>query len=442
MLAGVVHTPLILPDGRLITAEGYDKGTGLLFDFRGAAFPVVMRKPSKSDAEQALSRMRKRSKTFPFVDAASEAADMSMLFTTVFRRVLSAAPGHLATATKPGTGKSYRTDTASIYATGHRAGVIPYDSEDQAEMQKTLVSLMLEGVAVITIDNIDGVLKNTLLTQMLTQPFVKPRQLNFNKAPHYPTNLAVNANGNGVQLSFDLMRRFIISRLDAGVPYPEKRPFDFNPLDLAKAHRPQVIADMITILLYYENAGRPDQPALGDNYRDWASWIIGALMHLGMEDPRQTADDMRENASDTENFNSLMLQWKVAAGYGVPVTAGKLVEMALKSSDNPGGRHFDHLHFYELLQLLAADAGKISSRRLGEYLKKRVDYVTEIEEERPGNPVTWRYRLVKEKKKDSYTGVALWRVDKFDLQGNPAPDMPPSVDQVLPPRETDDYPAF
>jgi phage/plasmid primase-like uncharacterized protein len=54
VITGIVTTPLVFPDGRILETPGYDPATGLYFEPRGAVFPPLPRNPTDKDAANAL----------------------------------------------------------------------------------------------------------------------------------------------------------------------------------------------------------------------------------------------------------------------------------------------------------------------------------------------------------------------------------------------------
>jgi hypothetical protein len=70
-LAGIITTPLLLRDGRLIDQPGYDVRTGLFFEPLGTVFPPIPERPTQEDAIAALAILDGLLCEFPFVDEPS-----------------------------------------------------------------------------------------------------------------------------------------------------------------------------------------------------------------------------------------------------------------------------------------------------------------------------------------------------------------------------------
>jgi putative DNA primase/helicase len=182
LLSGVIHAPTLRADGSLLTRPGYDQATGLLFDPLGVDFPTIPDRPTRDDAAKALSELEYIIKDFPFVTPAHRAVAISGFLTSVSRRSLATAPLHAYSAPIRGSGKSKLVDIASVIATGQEAPVTAAGASDE-ELEKRLVSELLAGRAIITIDNCSRPIGGDLLCQMLTQTLVRPRILGKSETP-------------------------------------------------------------------------------------------------------------------------------------------------------------------------------------------------------------------------------------------------------------------
>ena len=172
-LLAVVNAPTFRPDGRILEEPGYDPKTGLLFDPQGVVFPKIKERPNRDDALEGLAILGELLEGFSFVTMADKSVAFSAIITTVIRRSISVAPMHAFTAPVAGSGKSMLVDIAARIATGRPAAVTSTGRDQphgDAELEKRLVSSLLGGDAVLTLDNLEGALGGELLCQILTQP--------------------------------------------------------------------------------------------------------------------------------------------------------------------------------------------------------------------------------------------------------------------------------
>jgi len=102
---------------------------------------------------------------------------------------------HLVTAPRPGTGKSYLADIASMIATGDRCAVKPA-SPNAEETEKRLVGAALSGRPIIALDNCRDVLRGDFLCQVTERPLLELRALGKSDQHRIPNTFSFFANGN------------------------------------------------------------------------------------------------------------------------------------------------------------------------------------------------------------------------------------------------------
>ena len=170
-LAGVIGCPTLRPDGSLLSAEGYDRATGLVLR-SAVAMPPLSDAPTRGEAEAAAALLVELLMEFPFADLASQSVALSMLLTPVLRGAMTAVPMHLVTAPQAGTGKSYLADVASMIATGERIAAVAV-APNPEETEKRLVGSALAGHPVIGLDNCRETLAGDFLCQVTERPLLQ-----------------------------------------------------------------------------------------------------------------------------------------------------------------------------------------------------------------------------------------------------------------------------
>jgi hypothetical protein len=159
---------------------------------------------------------------------------------------------------------------------------------DENEWRKTLTSLLVEGEALISLDNVEGLLYSPTLASFLTADLWKARLLGTMQSPDLLQRSMVIANGNNMQLGGDIPRRTYRIRMDAGVSNPWMRTgFTFSPLlKYAKQDRGKIIAALLTMVRAWYVAGQPTpqkaMPALAE-FSTWAEIVGGVLAYAGVD---------------------------------------------------------------------------------------------------------------------------------------------------------------
>lgn len=364
-LAGVITTPTIRPNGTILSEAGYDETTQLLL-MEPPTLPKLPDKPTRDDALRALKLLTDLLAEFPFVNDASRSAALSALITPVVRGGVPVAPLHTTTAPVAGSGKSYIIDLASAIATGERAPVIAAGRTEE-ETEKRLGAALLNGQAIISIDNVNGELGGDLLCQMIERPIVSIRPLGSSKLAKIESRATVYATGNNIQMVGDMVRRVVLIQLDPNTERPELRNFDKRPFDMVIENRGRYIAAVLVIVCAYAAAGYPNLCKPLASFEDWSRVVRSALVWLGQADPVETMNEAREDDPETSNLRALLVTWAEAMGKGGKTfSAGQVIARA--DERNSFGERTNPDLYQALQDVADGGRGEISGKRLGRYL--------------------------------------------------------------------------
>ena len=313
-LTGIIQCPTLRRDGSLLDAEGYDETTGLVL-VNSLKMPPISANPPRGDAEAALALLNKLLLGFPFVDEASCAVALSMILTPVLRAAMEVAPMHLVTAPRPGTGKSYLADIASMIATGDRCAVKPA-SPNAEETEKRLVGAALSGRPIIALDNCRDVLQGDFLCQVTERPLLELRALGKSDQHRIPNTFSFFANGTNIAVADDMVRRTIRCAMDANRENPEVRKFKSDPLTMIRANRGKYVAACLTIARAYIAAKRPSPLPPLPSFEGWSAIVRDPLVWLGCPDPVATMETLRNEDPRGADRHALFDAWKLAIGVG------------------------------------------------------------------------------------------------------------------------------
>lgn len=332
----VADSPVLRPDGTVWQTPGYDNASGVLY-VPGAEFPLIPSHPTRDDACAACGRLLDLVVDFPFAGPEHQAAFLAMVLTTAARHAFSGpAPMFLVDANVRGAGKTLLAAIAAAIATGRVPAVSSY-VHDSTECRKQITTLAIEGAQVVLLDNLDGVIGNDALDRALTSDWWQDRVLGTNSSYAGPMLAVWIATGNNVSVRADTTRRTVYLRLDSPLEHPEDRG-GFRHRDLlghVLAERPRLLADALTIVSAYIQAGRPSMKLrpLG-SFNGWSDTIRSAVRWLGLLDPCDTRDQLEVAAdSDKVALRQLLTAWSAHDGASSGVTAAELVRMLYP----PGG---------------------------------------------------------------------------------------------------------
>lgn len=399
VVAGVITTPTLRPDGTVLHKSGYDPETRLYHVRDPTLKPsYIPSEPTKLDAARAVETLNGLLDEFPFVADVDRAVALSALITPIVRGAVSVAPLHAIKASTAGTGKSYLADLASAISTGRPCPVISV-SPDPKETESRLTGLLLAGFPLISLDNVNGELGGDLLCQAVERPTVRLRRLGGSDIFEIESRATFFATGNGLRVKGDMTRRTIICNLDAGVERPESREFHHSPVEDVLANRGLYVAAILTIVRAYAHAGFPDKLRPLASFEEWSDLVRSALVWLGLPDPVETTESAREDDPELNALRDVLSNWNSAIGTR-EVTVREAIEIATRRLPSVMGEPSEpeFPEFRDALTVIAASKGIIDGGRLGRWMLGREGRIVD------------GHRL-KRGARDNHSKVSKWRVE-------------------------------
>ncbi len=285
ILKGVSYGPTIRPrDFTLVESPGYDKTSGIFVSWDGEMPKLAQ--PSDEKIRDSIALIRELFSEVAFKDRELGLTTILASIQAVLAKLaIGPAPMTLTNAHTAGTGKSYLAELCGLVAMGHEPASMTMGWNED-ELQKRLDSSLLAGETLLNIDNIDRKLKSSTLCTVITGTSVSSRVLGKSENKTVPANLSVFANGNNLDLDYDLTRRAVTIELDANCERPEKRQFHLDPKALVRANRFAYVEAALMPILAYMKAGMPDQGldplGFGGGY---TKLVRSSLVFCGLPDP-------------------------------------------------------------------------------------------------------------------------------------------------------------
>lgn len=299
-LAGVSGVPLFRPDGSVFAEDGYDVTTRYVLRTDAGLDFDVKETPGELDVAEAVRVILEPIAGFPFVSAADRNAWIGMALTPMLRFI---APGPyklgLIEAHQAGSGKSF---LAGMLAELHGGDVIPNLPAEDAELRKTVTSVLQAPSGVVVFDNVEGRVSSPILAALLTTPKWSDRLLGRNTKVQLVNDRMWVATGNNITIDGDMARRVLKCVIDPGMDSPELREFDFNPVDWIKGNRSAYLSALGTLIRAWVVDGMVlgDSPG-SDSYATWRRAVDGILARAGISggfDPQENR--VQVGASDKE----------------------------------------------------------------------------------------------------------------------------------------------
>lgn len=407
-LWSAISAPTLRPDGTILQKPGYDAAMHTWYDPCGVEFPTIAEKPTREDAEVALLKLAKAFSTFPFEVESEErigrdqAVALAFALTALVRRSLPHAPLGAISAPAPGSGKTLLADCISILASGAAAPAMKYAETDE-EAAKTALAVLMEGDAVVLIDNIESEgkgkrpLQGDWLCTILTSEVFRQRMLGRTEMVSVPTTTLWLATGNQLVIAGDLRTRALLCRLDAKVEHPDQRKFSQDLREWMTDKRPELVAAGLTVMRAFIASGKSaaDVTKPMGRFERWSDMVRAPLVWLGCADPCDSMKLLEEEDPERGTHLQIMSAWWIEF-QDKPQTAREAIADATRSS--LAGSASSPLEI--ALREVAQDrAGALNSRRLAKWMQARSG-------RRAGGML-----IIKDGEKDH---VARWRIKKSD----------------------------
>lgn len=189
---------------------------------------------------------------------------VSYILSFIVRELIAGpCPGHLARKDRPRSGASLIMTTAERIATGQPSApqTLPIREE---EIQKTVLSALMEGAGYILFDNIRGgaeVESDSLAAGMTAHPSYKGRLLGSSKIVSTPAKAIFGFTGNRSALSPQLAERMLLIEVDPRVENPGARPpnaFRYNLSSEIEKRGSRLLWCFLVLVQNWIAKGRPE----------------------------------------------------------------------------------------------------------------------------------------------------------------------------------------
>ena len=337
-LRGITESPVLRPDGSVCQSEGYDPPTGYLY-LPSIHFPTVAESPSQDDARRALADLVDVFADFPYVDTTSRYLPVAAILSILARPAIDGpVPLLLFDASVMGSGKTLQCDVAHAIAVGRVPAHADWPVKPE-EQEKLLSTYACAGPQALVLDNVKGDLGGSRLEATLTSTSVEFRMLGSLELRTLPWHTVLLASGNNVNLSDDMVRRTLLSRLESPLERPvDRADSEFAHPDLlawVRDERPRLAHAALTILRAYAAHGWPDTGARLASYQAWARVVAGSILFAGGPDVTQArASEERGAVDDAGAAAVLVRDWARLSG-GVPCS----LKSVLRQIYPPPGRN-------------------------------------------------------------------------------------------------------
>ena len=385
-LNAVITAPTITPTGYVVSKRGYDEQTGLYL----ATTQDITPPPSKPTTEQVMDAYRLLMSvldTFKLNTRLDRSVALSAVLSAVARPTLDTATGYIMDAPTYGSGKTYLAKCLALLGTGESPAMTPAIQNNEPEIQKTILSLMMTGARAIIWDNVRGSFNSATIAVLLTHETYSGRVLGASEHTKLPNKASFYITSNNARINADLSRRFLTIRLDTGEENAINAKRDLSALKGAmpdqyiRKNRQRLVTAALTLINGYLNSeahqtqGRVTTNVLLASYEQWdvlarqpVAWLASLDDSLNLCDPKLSIDEAMANDPEKEAL-TLMLNALYEWRGNMPFTARQLHTQRLSICPSN-----DEL--FELFESLS-NRQHFNTKSVGDVLSYRVDRIAD-----------------------------------------------------------------
>ena len=342
LLEGVISTPTMLADGRIIEKAGYDPSSGLFLVGSGEAIAPVPESPTESEVREALESLWQPFAEFPLASENDHASLLALILTAFTRPAYTTAPAGLITAPAAGHGKTLLAMALAHLAAGEDAAIAPpvMGNNSEEEVRKRLFAISRAGKAAVVYDNLDpGSLISPGLCAYLTSGNIEDRVLGASKVETVPFRSFFLITGNNVIPEGDLPRRTLLCRIDAGVENAfQGREFTLKPDEHCIENRQAMARAALTVLQAYRSAGAPTSGTPFGSFEGWDKMVRQPVLWVQQQGyfPHPLGDPITASLAaatkgNAEEVLSIFMSW-LETRFGSEFQTSRTIAVGLEVS--------------------------------------------------------------------------------------------------------------
>lgn len=244
----------------------------------------------------------------------------------------------------------------------------PFQKE---EAVKVILALLLTGPAVIDFDDMEhDWFAHGIIKRMFTNSTITDRVLGVNKTATVSTRTLVLGSGNNVGPQRDLLRRVMVINLNARTDFAVALDYEGKPVETMQANRGQFVADALTIIRAWQQAGkhRTPVPNLASYGEQWADNARHPLIWQGLPDPATGLFEQIRHNPDADNLSHLLSAWHAMFGSD-PMTVRKVLERVAQQ----GNCDLNDA----LLELPFVERDEVNRSKMGGFLRRNANRIVD-----------------------------------------------------------------
>lgn len=313
-IKGLYPGVMLMPDGSILSKEGYDKTTGWFF-LKKQDVPTVPEIPTKEDLALAREYIESVYHEFLFKERVDYENNLVSLFSAMLRPTLTGPFPTLAVRkNSPRTGGSFLQRINGIAAFGSDPMIYPAPSRPD-EMEKLHKTIVKEGPLYAIIDNLPpgaSFVSEFLLSATSGNGTASFRDFGTLNQIERVVMTQFAVNGNQLKVSDDVCGRVVLTNILSPKPWQELR-FSRTKDELiayTTEMHPKIVWAFAVFLKNWIAGGRTMPPVSQGNLSEYPEWyriIAGSLFAAGFHEILSNMDEVQkgDNEADTEGTELL-----------------------------------------------------------------------------------------------------------------------------------------
>ena len=329
-LNGIASAPLLREDGTIQSTEGYDVASAMWRENVPDLSGYVPDQPTADDAASALLLIRETFKTFCFADAETmedsamrtgvvntsvppgkdESGFLAALLTAVCRPSLHLAPGVCFYGRRPCPAPARgRACSPAASQSSHSAESRTRSQAAPVRQQAGFERCIIRYRGTEPDCPRDNQLECEPMRDVITERPSRVRLLGRSQMVPLSASSLVILTGNGLTVTEDLARRFIVVEFDPRTEDPEARSFTTDIRTDVTHRRAELLAAALTIWRWGRTAhGIVSGRTLG-SFEQWCGWVRDRLLALGCKDPADRVSETKERDGRRQAIAELFAVW-------------------------------------------------------------------------------------------------------------------------------------
>jgi hypothetical protein len=280
-VSAVTTTPLILPNGQLLAANGLDRDRRIVFRIEPEVIELIPTgRASGAVVEHAMKFLADEWLVDVQTDYSGKCVLIALALTVIERPVFAERPAFFVTSGKRGGGKTTAINMIALATLGKRAAAMAWSRQEE-ERRKAIFAAFMQSVPLIVFDNISrgAALSCPVIEKALTAAEMEDRVLRESRNERVACTAPMAFTGNNIMPKGDLASRSLMTRIVVDRPDPENRTFVHpDPFQWTLDHRGEILEALYTIL--------SGNPRLYDRRKDektrfklWQRMVGAAIEH-------------------------------------------------------------------------------------------------------------------------------------------------------------------